>query len=312
MFDFNDFLKLPPKKLMREEVFKNYPNSPIVIEWWKKHPVYELHKHIDFKEFAIVRHGFCIHHHRGLFDLLTLGDVAFIGNSTPHGYVCTHEMSLFNIVFHEEYLIDNLFQIKGLLNELRQLSQNDAHLTISSQTLRQVLSTSYILEQESFKYDDLTFMSMLSSFIRIALMMLEDNNSEYYLHNNIANYSRTEIKLDTLLKAIKLIRKNIKQPIKNIVELLNAQNYNNKTMQRYFKKHLCISIHQFILLQKLVLTMNYIIKYPDMSLTSIMEEVGYSNYKNFSRNIHFFFNISPKEFYRNVLEVDKLGKKLDM
>ncbi|MDG6882139.1 L-rhamnose operon transcriptional activator rhaR [Phocoenobacter uteri] len=311
MFDFNDFLKLPPKKLVREEVFKREPNSPIIIEWWKDHPVYQLHKHIDFKEFAIVRQGFCIHYHRGMFDLLTLGDAAFIGNSTPHGYVFTHRMLLFNIVFNEEYLSNNLVHIKGLLSELKLLSKNESHLTISPQTLKQVLSISYTLDRECFQFDGFTFMSMLSSFIQISLMMLKDNNKRYYSYHNIADYSSTEIKLDALLNTIKLIRKNIKLPIKNIIELLNAQNCNDKTMQRYFKNYLYISIHQFILLQKLVLTMNYIVKYPNMSLTSIIEEAGYSNYKNFSRNVKGFFNLSPKEFYKNILEIDKLGKQLD-
>ncbi|MBS9783397.1 MAG: helix-turn-helix domain-containing protein [Pasteurella sp.] len=304
MFNFDNFLQLTPIMLGREKVFTASPSSPIIIEWWKPHPVYRLHHHVGFEEFAIVRHGFCIHYHRNQFELLTLGDAAFIGKTNPHGYVFTNKMALFNIVFSSQYFVNDFPQLQELLKELKELSLNNIHLKISPRTLKQILLIVYTLENECSQFDNLSSVSMLSSFLQVTLMMLRDNNPTYNSPSKLP--PNHDPHLEELIHIIDMIRNNIHKPIKNITDIIDDSHLNTKTMQRYFQKNLHISLYQFITLQKLVITMNTILKNPKESLVTITEEMGYSNYRSFARNIDNFFQLSPKRFQEKVLAISNL------
>ncbi len=304
MFNFADFTKLKPKVLYQKEVFLSSPLSPVIIEWWNPHPVYCLHKHMDFKEFAIMRHGVSLHYHRGKFQLLAPGDATFIGTQNPHAYVCTHEVGLFNVVFNAEYFYHNFPEVKNLLNKLKAVSPYDSCLKISPKSLKQTLSIVHRIEYErSSKFDDITSASMFSLFLQITIMLLRDNNPEYMASQNLSNGDKIELRLQTLITTVEHIRKLAYHKIKDITFFLDQNNLNTKTIQRYFQKYMRISLYQFILLQKLTCTMNYIIQNPDAGLDDIIDEMGYTNYRSFARNVNHFFSVSPKNFKRIILAI---------
>ncbi len=83
---------------------------------------------------------------------------------------------------------------------------------------------------------------------------------------------------------------------------------NNKTIQRYFLKHMHISLYQYIQLQKLTLAMNFMLKNPTAQLSDILDYGGYMNYRGFSRHIKQFFGISPKEFQKNIFKIKDLSQ----
>ncbi len=305
MFDFNDFIKLSPKDLCRKEVFISSPLSPIIIEWWNPHPVYRLHKHTGFEEFAVMRHGVCVHYHRRQFQLLAPGDATFIGTQNPHGYVCPHEVGLFNVVFNSDSFYHKFPEVKKLLDELKALSLDNPYLKISPQNLKQTLSIVHRIEYErSQEFDDITSSSMFSLFLQIAVMLLRDNSPKYQLQKNIKIHK--DYKLETLITAISYIRKDVSEKIKDITYGLNQQKLNTKTVQRYFQKYTRISIYEFILLQKLVLTMNVILCEPSRSLSDIIEGANYANYRSFARHVEHFFHVSPKIFHQQILTIGNL------
>ncbi|MFV0606495.1 MAG: AraC family transcriptional regulator [Niabella sp.] len=307
MFNFDDFLKLAPKKLYREEVFSSAPKAPVIIEWWNPHPVYRMHKHAGFEEFAIIRQGLSVHYHRNSFQLLTPGDAIFVGTEHPHAYVCTHNLGLFNVVFNAEYFYSYFPEVENILSKLKTLSKNKNSLRISSENLLQTLSIVYRIEYEhSLHFDDYTSSSMFSLFLQITIMLLRDNTEGYQVHKK--NLKDSIKQLENLSNVITFTRKHIDLPISEISAELTKAGLNNKTIQRYFLKHLHITLYQYIQLQKLILVMNAILKNPASQLSDILIEAGYTNYRNFSRHIHKFFGISPKEFQKNILNIQQLSQ----
>lgn len=306
MFNLDDFLQLEPRELYREDVFASAPKAPVIIEWWKPHPVYRMHKHADFEEFAITRQGVSVHYHRDNFQLLTPGDAIYIGTENPHGYVCTHNLGLFNVVFHSQYFYSYSPEVKDILTNLKTLSKNKNSLRITAENLLQTLSIVYRIEYEnSLHFDDYTSSSMFSLFLQIAIMLLRDNTETYQSNEKI--YREQSKQLETLRKVITLTRQHIELPISEISAKLNDSGLNNKTIQRHFLKHMHITLYQYIQLQKLVLAMNYILENPNGQLSDILANAGYTNYRGFSRHIQQFFGTSPKEFQNNILKIRHLS-----
>ncbi len=255
MFNLNDFLHFSAIELYRKDVFASAPKAPVIIEWWKPHPVYPMHKHIDFEEFAIIRQGIGIHYHRDKFQLLTPGDAIFIGTENPHGYVCTHNLGLFNVVFNAEYFYTCFPEVKNILTNLKALSKTKNSLRISAENLSQTLSIVYRIEYEnSSHFDNYTSSSMFSLFLQIAIMLLRDNeeNPPPYKGEHHSNNRQSKV----ISQIIMLIRQSIDMPIAEISSKLTELGLNNKTSQRYFLKHLHVSIYQYIQLQKLTFVMN--------------------------------------------------------
>ncbi len=311
MFNFHDFLQIPSRKCYRKDVFASAPKAPVIIEWWQPHPVFPMHKHIDFEEFAIIRQGIGIHYHRDKFQLLTPGDAIFIGRENPHGYVCTHNLGLFNVVFNAEYFYACFPEVKNILTNLKALSKTKNSLRISAENLSQTLSIVYRIEYEnSTHFDDYTSSSMFSLFLQIAIMLLRDNreNDPHLPHNKGFHHNNNK-QSESISRIIAFIRQSIDMPISEISASLTALDLNNKTAQRYFFKHLHVTIYQYIQLQKLTFVMNAILKHPEHSLMYILGEAGYTNYRSFSRHMVNFFGNAPKDFQKNIFKIHEFSQK---
>ncbi len=309
MFDLNNFLCLDPKILFRKDVFSSAPKAPIVIEWWNPHPVFRMHKHSDFEELAIPRQGVSIHYHRDQFQLLCLGDALFIGTENPHAYVCTHQLGLFNVVFNAEYFYTYFPEVQNILSNLKRISKNKNILRVSPENLSQTLSMVYRIEYEhSLHFNNYTSSSMFSLFLQIVIMLLRDNTEDYQIYEE--NSKNRNKQLGNLNKTIDFVRKHNDLSISEISSTLTQSELNNKTTQRYFFKHMHITLYQYIQLQKLTLAMNYILENPTAQLSDIINDTQYTSYRNFARHIKQFFGLSPKEFHKIILKIESHNQSL--
>ena len=73
--------------------------------------------------------------------------------------------------------------------------------------------------------------------------------------------------------------------------------YNEKYLSRYFRETSGISLKQYILSQKIERA-NFLLSDTNMSVTSIADSLGFSNYHNFARTYKNITSMTPSE-YRN-------------
>ncbi|MBR2460142.1 MAG: helix-turn-helix domain-containing protein [Clostridia bacterium] len=81
-------------------------------------------------------------------------------------------------------------------------------------------------------------------------------------------------------------------------EIAEHFNVSVKTAETVFKNEYCTTIHRFVIDSKLKESQNYLLDYPDMTISSIAITLGFYDEFHFSKTFKSAYGMSPSEFRR--------------
>ncbi|WP_070000378.1 AraC family transcriptional regulator [Cellulosilyticum sp. I15G10I2] len=124
-------------------------------------------------------------------------------------------------------------------------------------------------------------------------------NKSYLQRDDIALQMKVDVKNNHLIQAVmRYIEEHIEEEIP--LDYLASQFYVSKFyLSREFKKHTGTTIHRYIIQKKLITAKELILQ--NLPLIEIYKLIGFGDYCNFLRAFKNEYGITPKEFYKYMI-----------
>jgi len=91
------------------------------------------------------------------------------------------------------------------------------------------------------------------------------------------------------------------------VQIAQKMGKSVKTVENAFKKHYGVTIHQYILAERLKKGRAYLENFPDMPIRDIAAEMNFYDEYHFSRQFKKEYGVSPKEYKKKFFSTDRFN-----
>ncbi len=263
-------------------------------------PVYELHTH-EFGELVLVRRGYCNHMYEETKYPLVAGDIFYVKPDEAHGYLdLSPDFSYCNIIFDPAQFLESYPELLGIpgyhaLFHVEPLLRVDHRFTsklhLEGELLRQTFEFIEALKKE---YEE--NQAGMKTLIQCILVQLVVSLARQISQPQSAA-RHTVLRLS---QAISFIELNYAEPIV-LQDIVDAACMSKSSLIRWFQQCYKTSPLRYLRDHRLKKA-SILLKETKDSITDIALAVGFSDSNYFGRAFQQLFNMSPREYRREIHE----------
>lgn len=249
-------------------------------------PYSEFHSHTFF-EFHIQTHGSVIHHYENKYEKIKTGDIILISPSLSHSYIADPKSKngskYLNLAISTNFFT-NLISFLGIANFKTFIDDMELLMQfhISSASVKHLYKQYNELETYENKQSQDYFLSL--KFYLINLLSLIYNISS----------STFSTKPKWLINFLNILENPDNYQL-SVQELLKHSFYSPSHLAFLFKKHMGVTIHEYICSKKMERA-SFLLKNTDYKITEIAIQLGYSEQGHFSYLFKQKYKYTPFEY----------------
>ena len=249
-----------------------------------------FHEH-DFYEFVLINSGFSMHICEGVTTILTGGDLFLMRPGESHSYINTHNVKLYNILFFEGFLGEDLERIKRLPGMDAVFGSAKApfgklHLSLME---KQELIT--LLENEIWE----TINRVPGWELRVKSLMIDflvtysriSSNKKKTGNDSSANFTQVS-------RALQYIENNYTDDI-SVKDMAKAAGISPDYMSKQFKSIVGIGPAEYCRNFRMAKAME-MLRVTENSVADIASQLGFDEVSVFSRQFKQIVGVSPTAF----------------
>ncbi len=277
--------------VMHLDYFTKDTDDPFFIQYGYHDTDFFMHTHADFSELVIVLNGTAMHKVENEAYFVKRGDVFVINNNTAHGYDCTNDFRICNIMYRSDKLLaadsdirksagfHALFVLEPYLTMERGFH---SRLKLQINDINQVSSIIDLMIQE-YEHKKEGWKTMLNSQFMMLVVLL----SRFYC------LPSGNIKSDVIniAKSVSYIENNYRETIK-VEELAAMSNLSARHFTRVFRNTYQTTPGYYILLLRMQHACQ-LLKNTSLNISEIAFQSGFNDSNYFSRQFQKLYHMTP-------------------
>lgn len=257
---------------------------------------YREHKH-DFVELVYTLSGRMNHIIDGEDHILTRGDMLFINYGQVHSFVPMDSSEYVNIMINPEFFSNTLINSENMyeifeISMFSEFSSKDIKcakpfVTFDGDDMLRIEDIISRMTAE-FNAKESGYKSVISGYMRVLFSLLLRKMCS-------ASGEKQPGMRNTTKELIEYIDNNFNSKI-TLEELAERCFYNPSYLSRMFKKQSGMTISDYIRKKRMENAARLLKSDPDMSMSSVMEQCGYTDPKLFYSHFREYYSINPKDY----------------
>ena len=275
-----------------EELYTNEKNIsfPVLITKAEHYDKVAFHKH-DFYEIVIVDNGFSMHICNGVPTILTGGDIFLVKPGEPHAYINLHQVHIYNILFFESFLCEDVKIFKSLSGAeciFGEKKQGFVKLHMSLKEKQEIISLieKVIMEREKRKTGwKIKIKGLMTEFLVNYLRMANDKSD---------SSSDTGVNFTKISKALQYIETNYANDI-SVKDIADTVGMSPDYMSKQFKKLVGVGPAEYCRNFRMAKAME-LLKTSELTVAEVAEQLGFCDTSVFSRQFKQVLGVSHTSF----------------